>query len=181
MVIIWLSDLLRLISEFQHVVPYLQPLFAVLAFIGWGAWAKVLVSLYFMVMTCNTIDSLIMKLVWFVLPAWPSPLYIGRYIMKYFSNCISFFFSSGGKLTKEAFSFTPRSPTSLFATAVESSEGFRWPLSTLETCLLIVLGISMLANIRSVFYPRPSRRRNILFRLMSKIQQYQVRIWSRVR
>ncbi|XP_061335547.1 cytochrome c1-like [Pezoporus flaviventris] len=54
MLIYWLSKLLLLISQFQHVGPYLQPVFAVLVFIGWGPWAKVLVSLYFMVMICNT-------------------------------------------------------------------------------------------------------------------------------
>ncbi|XP_061209455.1 uncharacterized protein LOC133212272 [Neopsephotus bourkii] len=54
MLIYWLSILLLLISQFQHVVPYLQPVFSVLVFIGWGPLAKVPVSLYFMLITCNT-------------------------------------------------------------------------------------------------------------------------------
>ncbi|XP_062480519.1 LOW QUALITY PROTEIN: uncharacterized protein LOC134166665 [Pezoporus occidentalis] len=54
MLIYWLSILLLLISQFQHVVPYLQLVFAVLVFNSWGPWAKFFVSLYFMVITCNT-------------------------------------------------------------------------------------------------------------------------------
>ena len=86
MLIHLLSELSHLVSEFQHVIPYLQPVFAILVFIGLGAWAKVIVSLYFMVMTCNTIELLIMKLVWNVFSAWSSPLYFGRHIMGILSN-----------------------------------------------------------------------------------------------
>ena len=92
MLIYWLSKLLLLISQLQHVIPYLEPVFAVLVLIGWGAWAKVLVSLYFMVMTCNTIDSLIMKLIWLAFPVWSSLLYFGRYIMEVLTNYTSLFF-----------------------------------------------------------------------------------------
>ncbi|KQK78392.1 matrix-remodeling-associated protein 7 [Amazona aestiva] len=44
-------------------------------------------------------------------------------------------------------------PVTSAAASFESSEGFEWPLGTLETCLLIVMGITMLAHIQSVFYP----------------------------
>ncbi|KQK80770.1 hypothetical protein AAES_89961 [Amazona aestiva] len=44
-------------------------------------------------------------------------------------------------------------PVTSTAASFESSEGFEWPLGTLETCLLIVMGIRMLAHIQSVFYP----------------------------
>ncbi|XP_057255406.1 eukaryotic translation initiation factor 3 subunit B-like [Pezoporus wallicus] len=43
-------------------------------------------------------------------------------------------------------------PVTSTAASFESSEGFEWPLGTLGTCLLIVMGISMLAHIQSVFY-----------------------------
>ncbi|KQL08862.1 matrix-remodeling-associated protein 7 [Amazona aestiva] len=44
-------------------------------------------------------------------------------------------------------------PVTSTAASFESSEGFEWTLGTLETCLLIVMGITMLARIQSVFYP----------------------------
>ncbi|KQK75152.1 hypothetical protein AAES_147651 [Amazona aestiva] len=44
-------------------------------------------------------------------------------------------------------------PVTSTAASFESSEGFEWPLGTLETCLLIVLGVTLLACIQSVFYP----------------------------
>ncbi|KQK76302.1 hypothetical protein AAES_137728 [Amazona aestiva] len=44
-------------------------------------------------------------------------------------------------------------PVTSTAASFESSEGFEWSLGTLETCLLIVMGITMLACIQSVFYP----------------------------
>ncbi|KQK79788.1 hypothetical protein AAES_124443 [Amazona aestiva] len=44
-------------------------------------------------------------------------------------------------------------PVTTTAATFESSEVFEWPLGTLETCLLIVMGISMLPRIQSVFYP----------------------------
>ncbi|KQK75963.1 hypothetical protein AAES_140615 [Amazona aestiva] len=61
---------------------------------------------------------------------------------------------------------TAATPAPVASTAVssESSEGFEWPLGTLETCLLIVMGISMLACIQSVFYPHP-------FRLVPRVNQ----------
>ncbi|KQK75036.1 hypothetical protein AAES_149085 [Amazona aestiva] len=43
---------------------------------------------------------------------------------------------------------TPAPATST-AASFESSGGFEWPLGTLETCLLTVVGISMLAHIQS--------------------------------
>ncbi|XP_062492943.1 uncharacterized protein LOC134173183 [Pezoporus occidentalis] len=46
-------------------------------------------------------------------------------------------------------------PVTSPAASFESSEGFEWPLGTLEPCLLIVMGITMLACIQSVFYPQP--------------------------
>ncbi|KQL61070.1 hypothetical protein AAES_01843 [Amazona aestiva] len=46
-------------------------------------------------------------------------------------------------------------PVTSTVASFESSEGFEWPLDTLETCLLIVMGISMLACMQSVFYPQP--------------------------
>ncbi|XP_061199937.1 LOW QUALITY PROTEIN: uncharacterized protein LOC133207226 [Neopsephotus bourkii] len=44
-------------------------------------------------------------------------------------------------------------PVTSTAESFESSEGFEWPLGTLGTCLQIVMGISMLAHIQTVFYP----------------------------
>ncbi|XP_065525370.1 skin secretory protein xP2-like [Lathamus discolor] len=44
-------------------------------------------------------------------------------------------------------------PGTSTAASLESSEGFEWPLGTLGTCLLIVMGISMLAHTQSSFYP----------------------------
>ncbi|XP_057266864.1 uncharacterized protein LOC130599993, partial [Pezoporus wallicus] len=44
-------------------------------------------------------------------------------------------------------------PVTSTAASTESSEGCEWALGTLGTCLLIVMGISMLAHIQSVFYP----------------------------
>lgn len=38
--------------------------FAVLAFIGFGAQAKVLILLYFMIMASDTTELLIIKLIW---------------------------------------------------------------------------------------------------------------------
>ncbi|KQK82051.1 hypothetical protein AAES_75001 [Amazona aestiva] len=55
-------------------------------------------------------------------------------------------------------------PVTSTAASFESSEGFEWPLGTLETCLLIVMGISMLPCMQSVFYPQP-------FRLVPKVKQ----------
>ncbi|XP_065535970.1 uncharacterized protein LOC136014834 [Lathamus discolor] len=52
--IYWLSKLFLLLSELQNVVHYLELVFPVVVFIKCGAWAKVLVSLYFMAMACNT-------------------------------------------------------------------------------------------------------------------------------
>ncbi|XP_061210351.1 uncharacterized protein LOC133212680 [Neopsephotus bourkii] len=55
-------------------------------------------------------------------------------------------------------------PVTSTAASFESSEGFEWPLGTLGTCLLIVMGIIMLAHIQTVFYPQP-------FCLISKVKQ----------
>ncbi|KQK77254.1 hypothetical protein AAES_127386 [Amazona aestiva] len=55
-------------------------------------------------------------------------------------------------------------PVTSTAASFESSEGFQWPLGILETCLLIVMEITMLARIESVFYPRP-------FRLVPRVKQ----------
>ncbi|KQK83068.1 hypothetical protein AAES_63878 [Amazona aestiva] len=41
-------------------------------------------------------------------------------------------------------------PVTSTATSFESSEGFEWSLGTLETCLLILMGNSLLAHIQSV-------------------------------
>ncbi|XP_065516829.1 cytochrome c1-like [Lathamus discolor] len=71
---------------------------------------------------------------------------------------------------------TAATPAPLTSTAasLESSEGFEWPLGTLGTCLLIVMGISMLAHTEIVFYPR-------LFCLISEVKQSQVCFLSGVR
>ncbi|XP_065545476.1 uncharacterized protein LOC136019310 [Lathamus discolor] len=58
-------------------------------------------------------------------------------------------------------------PGTSTAASLESSEGFEWPVGTLGACLLIVMGISMLAHTQSVFYPRP-------FCLISEVKQTQV-------
>ncbi|KQL59863.1 hypothetical protein AAES_15613 [Amazona aestiva] len=51
---------------------------------------------------------------------------------------------------KETFPYVLNNPTRLFTASFESCEGFEWPLGTLETCLLIVMGITMLAQVQSV-------------------------------
>ncbi|XP_062474762.1 uncharacterized protein LOC134163689 [Pezoporus occidentalis] len=65
-------------------------------------------------------------------------------------------------------------PVTSTAASFESSEGFEWPLGTLGTCLLIVMGISMLAHIQTVFYPPP-------FCLISEVKQSQVWVLSAIR
>ncbi|KQK74047.1 hypothetical protein AAES_162731 [Amazona aestiva] len=60
-------------------------------------------------------------------------------------------------------------PVTSTAASFESSEGFEWPLGTLETCLLIVMVISMLACIQSLFHPQP-------FRLVLRVKQS--RVWA---
>ncbi|KQK82046.1 hypothetical protein AAES_74979 [Amazona aestiva] len=65
-------------------------------------------------------------------------------------------------------------PVTSTAASFESSEGFEWPLGTLETCLLIVMGISMLVCIQSVFYPQP-------FCLVPRVKQSGVWALSGVR
>ncbi|XP_062485147.1 uncharacterized protein LOC134168986 [Pezoporus occidentalis] len=65
-------------------------------------------------------------------------------------------------------------PVTSTAASTESSEGFEWPLGVLGTCLLIVMGISMLAHTQAVFYPKP-------FCLISKVKQSQVWVLSGVR
>ncbi|KQK85527.1 matrix-remodeling-associated protein 7 [Amazona aestiva] len=52
----------------------------------------------------------------------------------------------------ESTAATP-APVTSTAASFESSDGFEWHLGTLKTCLLIVMGITVLACIRSVFYP----------------------------
>ncbi|KQK73708.1 matrix-remodeling-associated protein 7 [Amazona aestiva] len=65
-------------------------------------------------------------------------------------------------------------PVTSTAASFESSEGFEWPLGTLETCLLIAMGISMLARIQSVFYSQS-------FCLVPRVKQSRVWVLSRVR
>ncbi|XP_065522383.1 uncharacterized protein LOC136007875 [Lathamus discolor] len=65
-------------------------------------------------------------------------------------------------------------PGTSTAASLEGSEGFEWPVDTLGTCLLIAMGISMLAHTQSVFYPRP-------FCLISEVKQTQVCFLSGVR
>ncbi|KQL60976.1 hypothetical protein AAES_02780 [Amazona aestiva] len=65
-------------------------------------------------------------------------------------------------------------PVTSTAASFESSEGFEWPLGTLEACLLIMMGITMLACIQSVFYPQP-------FRLVLRVNQSGVWALSGVR
>ncbi|XP_061204345.1 uncharacterized protein LOC133209640, partial [Neopsephotus bourkii] len=65
-------------------------------------------------------------------------------------------------------------PVTSAAASFESSEDFEWPLGTLGSCLLIVMGISMLACMQSVFCPQP-------FNLISRVKQRQVWVLSGVR
>ncbi|KQL60972.1 matrix-remodeling-associated protein 7 [Amazona aestiva] len=65
-------------------------------------------------------------------------------------------------------------PVTSTAASFESSEGFEWPLGTIETCLLIVMGISMLALMQSMFYPQP-------FHLVPRVKQSGVWALSGVR
>ncbi|XP_061210620.1 uncharacterized protein LOC133212838 [Neopsephotus bourkii] len=62
-------------------------------------------------------------------------------------------------------------PVTSTAASFESSEGFEWPLGTLGTCLMIVMGISMLAHIQNVFCPQS-------FHLISRVKQSQVWVLS---
>ncbi|XP_062470674.1 uncharacterized protein LOC134161647 [Pezoporus occidentalis] len=305
MPIYWLSKLFLLISQFQNAVHYLEPVFAVLVFIKCGAWAKVLVSLCFMAMTCNTgglqqqggtdvaVDLyLAVRLLFtglalalasvFVRPRGaeggrprepaaaeaaresgpgdqaaagagpeagreqlpveeagegeereeaaeepspagepspreePSPATAGSIPRKppsepqenveskvpplgatpgpsrghpgqledvwgYHEAVPSKAEEEG--LDSEEEKLVVREPASTAATPApvtstasssESSEGFEWPLGTLGTCLLIVMGISMLAHTQIVFYPQP-------FCLISEVKQSQVWVLSGVR
>ncbi|XP_061199038.1 uncharacterized protein LOC133206787 [Neopsephotus bourkii] len=65
-------------------------------------------------------------------------------------------------------------PVTSTAASFENSDGFKWPLGTLETCLLIVRGITMLAHIQNVFCPQP-------FCLISEVKQSRVWVLSGVR
>ncbi|KAM9575877.1 uncharacterized protein ACIB01_003549 [Guaruba guarouba] len=79
---------------------------------------------------------------------------------------------------KEIFSHTFHSPTRLFTMAFENFKAFGWPLSTLETCLLLVLGISMLLR---MFYPWPHHPENTRSCPISEAKQGQAQVLSTVK
>lgn len=113
-------------------------------FISSGAGAKVLVSLYFMIMACDTVEFLIMKLIWYALSAWQSPLYSGRHVMGIVNNYTSFFPFSEGQPMKATSFHTFHPPTRLFTAALENFEDFECLLST---SLPLLLGTSMLLHV----------------------------------
>ncbi|XP_065525959.1 uncharacterized protein LOC136009721 [Lathamus discolor] len=265
--IYWLSKLFLLLSELQNVVHYLELVFPVLVFIKCGAWAKVLVSLYFMAMTCNTgglwqqgemdvaVDLYLAVPLLFTAPALvlasvfvrlrgaegerprePAAAEAARESGPGDQAAAGAGPEPGRKAAAEqrgeaakepsptaepspaAAESVPRQPPAepqedagaqaafpstaeeeelhpgkekpvvgepagtaaapapgtSTAASFEGSEGSEWPVGTFGTCLLIVMGISMLAHTQSVFYPRP-------FCLISEVKQSRVCFLSGVR
>ncbi|XP_033930272.1 uncharacterized protein [Melopsittacus undulatus] len=79
---------------------------------------------------------------------------------------------------KAMFSRTFHSPTRLFTMAFENFERFGWPLSTPETCLLLVLGISLLLH---MVYPWPRHPENTRSCPISEAKQSQAQVLSKAK
>lgn len=88
-----LSGLLCLFSALHHVTPHLLSVFPAVMFISFGGWAEVIILMYFVTLTYDMIDLLVMKLVWCLYSALPSPLYFGNHLLEAINNYSFYLFS----------------------------------------------------------------------------------------
>lgn len=70
MILIYLlSELLCLFVGLCYMIPYLQYVFPLIMLIILGAWAKIIILLYFVILVYDMIETPLVKLIWYVYSA----------------------------------------------------------------------------------------------------------------
>lgn len=88
-----LSELLQLFSDLRYITPYLPYVLPAVIFIILGAWAKIII-LYFLVLIYDMTESPVVKQIWYVYSVLPSLLYFGSHLLGTVNNytfCLSSF------------------------------------------------------------------------------------------
>jgi len=93
MLIYLLSELSCLFSELCYLTPCLLYMFPVVLFIISGGWIKVIIFLYCVTLSYDVIKSLLVKPIWYLYSALPSPPYFGSHLLETTNNYALYLFS----------------------------------------------------------------------------------------
>lgn len=93
--------------------------------------------------------------------------------MEIINNYTSFFPSSEGQPREETFPHTLHSPTRLFTMAFEDFKDSEYPLNTLETSPLLLLGTTILLNMVQVLFKVKQPSKNITKSSSSRLDRHE--------
>lgn len=154
MLVYLLSGLLCLLSGLCDATPHLLYVFPVVLSVTFGAWAKVIILLYFVILVYGMIELLVVKLSWYAYSALSSPLYFVSNLLETINNNTFYLFSLESQPMEEPsfhifpFSFRP------ITIAFENSENSDYPWDA-ETGMALLLGtisvVQVLFRVKQLF------------------------------
>ena len=146
-----LSKLVHLFLKVRYVIPYLQYLLPVVLFITRGNWARVIMLLYFVTLAYDTIELLVVELIWYLYSALPSPPYFGSRLSETINNYTLYLFSSESQATGETYFFSFPFSSRQITVALENFE-YPWDVQTSMFLLLCLLNVfQVLSKVKQSF------------------------------
>ena len=146
-----LSKLVHLFLKVRYGIPYLQYLLPVVLFITRGNWARVIMLLYFVTLAYDTIELLVVELIWYLYSALPSPPYFGSRLSETINNYTLYLFSSESQATGETYFFSFPFSSRQITVALENFE-YPWDVQTSMFLLLCLLNVfQVLSKVKQSF------------------------------